>query len=136
MNKTLLSKFFNPEEVIERNVSSIDVSMNDTVVSYMYYTQPIPKDIKNFDELDLLFIFMVPEDSLTGNSHNISLQINQDASFEPWLLTISFILLFSITAMILTYFGRKLSFPINLLTQYTNDLRQAPDTDTKNRIIG
>ena len=38
MNKTLLSKFFNPEEVIERNVSSIDVSMNDIVVSYMYYT--------------------------------------------------------------------------------------------------
>ena len=38
MNATLLSKFFTVEEVIKKNVSSVDVSINDTVVSYIYYT--------------------------------------------------------------------------------------------------
>ena len=73
MNETLLAKFFTADEVMKKNVPSIDVSMNDKVVSYKYYTQPIPKDIENFDQLDLLFIFMVPEESLTGNSQDISL---------------------------------------------------------------
>ena len=66
---------------------------------------------------------MVPKKSMGLEAAEIKSSIEATNELEPWVLSISIIFLFSITALILTCFGRKLSGPINVLTNYTNDLR-------------
>ena len=85
--------------------------------------QRIPKDAPTYDDILLLFIFMVPKKSMGLEAAEIKRSIDRTKELEPWVLSISIIFLFTITAFILTCFGRKLSVPINALTKYTNDLR-------------